>query len=105
VKLWDEEIMGFISYGFNKCLHKETLIETNNGFKKIKDIKIGELINSKIGWVKVKNIYKNGSKKLYKIKTKSNKEITCTLDHKLETKEGMKTLKEIIDKKLQILIK
>jgi len=55
--------------------------------------------------VKVKNKFKNGKKNLFKIKTKSGKELICTLDHKLQTPNGMKSVREILEQKLKIIVK
>jgi len=101
-KLWYEEIMGFISYGFCHCLHYKTFVETENMKKFICDVEIGDLIKSNNGYVRVLNKYKNGKKKLFKIKTESGKTLICTMQHKIETSTGMKTLKEIIENNLLI---
>jgi len=103
--LWNNEIMGFISYGFNKCLHPQSKIETKRGTKNIVDVEAGDEILSKDGWVRVKTKIYQGKNKLYKVRTVSGKELCCTLTHKLETPDGMKTLKEIIDNDLMILVK
>ena len=103
-ELWEKMIF-FSQYSFNKCLHGSSLVETKNGKKEIKDVKTGEEVNSVNGFVKVKNVYQNGKKKLYKIKTASGKTLICTLDHKLQTHEGMKTLEEVISRKLKVVVK
>lgn len=95
----------YSSYSFNKCLHEDTQVETETGFKKIKDVEPGEKVNSQNGFIEVKNKFNQGKKKLFKIKTRNGKELVCTLDHKLETPLGMKTLKEIIELNLPILTK
>ena len=94
----------FSGYGFAKCLSGDTLVETQErGVVKITDVEIGEHVNSENGFVRVKQKYEQGKKKVYRIKTSSGKVLKCTLDHKLETEEGMKTLKEIMDRKLKIV--
>ena len=102
--LWNKEIMGFISYGFNKCLYEEVEVVVKDvGKVKIKNVNIGDKVLTKSGYEKVKDVIKSGRKKLVKIKTSSGKEVTCTLDHKLETEFGMKTLSEILENKWKIL--
>lgn len=103
-ELW-EKMNFFAKYGFNRCLHKSAQIETRNGIVNIENIKAGDEVYSKNGFIKVKNVYKQGSKKLVKIKTKLGNELILTLDHKLETPEGMKTLKEILKHKLKIKVR
>jgi DNA polymerase-3 subunit alpha len=95
-----------VAYSFNQCLHGDSLVETQNGLKKIKDVVPNEdFVNSVNGFVKVKNKFKNGTKNLFKIKTKSGKELICTLDHKLQTPNGMKSVREILEQKLKIIVK
>lgn len=96
----------FAGYGFNKCLEENTKVEIENyGYKAIKNVNIGEKVNSKNGYVLVKDKIYNGKKKVYKIKLSNNYELECTLDHKLETTIGMKTVKEIISGNLEIICK
>jgi hypothetical protein len=102
--LWGK-MESFSQYSFNKCLHEDTNVETKTGIKKIKDVKIGDEVNSVNGFVKVLDKMNNGTKKLYKITTSSGKTLCCTLDHKLETNEGMLPLEEIIKRKLKIITK
>ena len=100
-----DEMMLFVSYSFNKCLSGESVVLTRErGEIKIKDVVVGEHVDSKNGFVKVKNLYENGVKKLYKIKTENGNELVCTLDHKLETFHGMKPLKEILDNTCEYLL-
>ena len=130
VELWDKFIKGakakgltekevgdiedwlikYLGYSFNKCLTKNhTVISKTRGKIKLLEVNVDEEIlgyNPKINqdeFNKIKNIHNNGKKKIYKLKTKSGKTIECTLDHKIMTESGMKTLKEIIDNKLKIL--
>jgi DNA polymerase-3 subunit alpha len=95
-----------VAYSFNKCLHEDTTVETESGVKKIKEVIPGkDKVLSKNGFVKVLNKFENGSKKMVRLKTKSGKELLCTLDHKLETPFGMKTVSEILEKKYKIIVK
>jgi DNA-directed DNA polymerase III PolC len=95
----------FGKYGFNKCLSKNTKVQTRSGYVTIDDIKSGEYINSKNGFVKVVNKLERGIRKVVEITTFSGKKLTCTLEHKLETLEGMKTIKEILNRNLSIITK
>jgi DNA polymerase-3 subunit alpha len=95
----------FAQYSFSKCLHGDTLVETQKGLKRLSEVVIGDSVNSKNGFVTVKNTYTQGKKKTYKVKTSSGKEIIATLDHKFETEFGMKTLGYIVKNKLKIITK
>lgn len=106
IKNW---VIKYLGYSFNKCLSKNhDVISKTRGEIKILDVKIGEEVlgyNSKTKkdeFNKVKKIHNNGKKKIYRIKTKSGNVLECTLDHKIMTKNGMKSLKEIMDSKFQI---
>lgn len=76
----------------------------------ILDVRIGEEIKcynekeKKNEFKKVKDIIHNGTKKVYQIKTISGKILECTLDHKIMTEGGKKTLQEIIEKKIKIKV-
>jgi DNA polymerase-3 subunit alpha len=108
IKSW---MIKYLGYSFNKCLTKNhSVISEERGKINILDVKIGERIlgynpeKHQDEFNVVKNVYNNGNKKVYRIKTKSGKVLECTLDHKVMTEYGMKTLREIIDKKLKIKI-
>lgn len=104
-ELW-ENMDFFSGYGFNKCLHKDVLVETHNGLKKIAEVEIGDFVNSINGFVEVKDKMRQGVKKLVEIKTKNGKTLKCTLDHKLETElNGMQSVKDIIKNKWKIRVK
>lgn len=104
-------ISDYLGYSFNKCLSKNVWVETKGrGRVPLLEVKPGEMVKSynpdskKDEWVPVKARHENGQKKLYRIKTKSGKVLECTLDHKLMTEEGMRTLKEIRDRNLKVKI-
>lgn len=91
-----DKILYFAGYGFN-CLSGDTMVETKErGNVCIKDVIPGEHVNSQFGFVKVLNQIDSGKKKTYTVKTKSGKMIRCTLEHRLMTVNGLKSLKEII---------
>lgn len=99
-----DEMEKLVAYSFNKCLGKNTMVETvERGIVPITAVKIGDHVHSKNGPVTVKDLHQNGPKKLYKVKTRGGRTLSCTMDHKLETPDGMKTLKEILDNRLPII--
>jgi len=72
------------------CIAKGELIYTENGLKKIEDIKKGENIYSikddfSLVKNKVKNVFKSGRKEVYKFTTKTGKTILATDKHKFLT--------------------
>jgi len=85
-------IVGSVRSG--KCLYEYSLVESKKGYKYIKDVVPDEYVNSKNGFVRVKDVIDNGMKKCYKIKINQN-DLILTEDHKLETINGMKPLKDI----------
>lgn len=103
-KLFDT-IAYFSLYGFCKCLHGDTDVLTSVGKKKIKDVVVGDTVFSPNGYVKVKDTFKQGVKKIVEIKTLSGKSIKCTMDHKFMTDEGMMPLHEIIKQNKKLIVK
>jgi DNA-directed DNA polymerase III PolC len=102
-------LIKYLGYSFNKCLTKNhDIISKNRGIIKINNVVENEEIlcynekECKNEYKKVKKIHINGIKKIYKIKTASGKILECTLDHKILTNYGMKTLEEIINDKLKL---
>jgi archaellum biogenesis ATPase FlaH len=64
------------------CLDLDTLVETKEGSKKIKDLKIGDVLLSNEGYNTVKTIFEQKETEVYLVKTKSGKSIICSADHK-----------------------
>ena len=64
------------------CIYEEELVLTNNGLKKIKDIKIGDHVWTKKGYIEVNYIWDKGISPIYEVTTKSGLKIRTTLSHK-----------------------
>ena len=87
-----------------QCLDtNETVLLTNGNKIPIKDIKLGDQVVSfnpvtmEISYTKVVNHYiRETDKKIYKIKTLTNREIIATEDHKFMTNEGWKEVNDFI---------
>lgn len=114
VKYFLEYCRMFAGYSFNKshaCLVGETKLETKSSKKTIFDIQVGEEVltyneTTKTNeFKKVKRVFIQGTKKTYKIKTKSGKILETTEDHLVYTEQGYKTIKECISQNLKIKIK
>lgn len=80
-----EQIEASSRYSFNKCLMDTTNVETPHGFKKIRDLKVGERVLDPDGnFVRVVRKYDNGEKEVYGITLDKGGYIECTLDHKFQ---------------------
>lgn len=77
-----------------QCLHKNTLILTECGLVKIKDVNVGDKVWTQSGWVDVIDKIKN-NKKLVKLTTKFGKEILCSKDHIFHTIDGEKKVEDM----------
>jgi hypothetical protein len=82
-----------------KCLCEWSLVECKDSLKYIKDVSVGDYVNSVNGFVKVLNVFNQGTKECYKVKI-DTKELIITKDHKLQTYRGMKPLEEISSEKI-----
>ncbi|MBN2831578.1 MAG: DNA polymerase III subunit alpha [Candidatus Omnitrophica bacterium] len=97
----------FSGYGFNKCVVSSTKItdaDTGNMitveelFSNKKSVKstLSCDDNLKIVKTKIKNVFYNGIKQVYKLKTALGREITATSNHPLLTLKGWKNLGDLI---------
>lgn len=74
-------------YGGGRCLGAETLVLTIDGYKKIKDVNIGDLVPSiqENGYVEVKRVVdkftSTPTEKSILFKTKNGENIICSQDH------------------------
>lgn len=94
-------------YSFNASITEKCLINTNNGIiKSIKDIKIGELVETPNGFVKVVNWYDHGKQLVYGVQTDSGSYIEATLEHKFLCSDGIvRQLEDILDNKHKVVTK
>ena len=72
-----------------KCLDEYTIVDTTAGKKYIKDLNIGDFVNSVNGMIEVNNIFMNGKKECNLLTLHNGLSLTATLNHKIETNEGM----------------
>lgn len=81
------------------CLKLNTIVERADGKKiEIKDVKIGDKLKTNNGINNVTNVFPITKRKVYKIKTKSGKEIICSEKHVFPTKDGEKNIKNGLKK-------
>lgn len=64
-----------------QCIASGEKVLTYNGLVNIEDVKIGNKVWTKIGWVNVTNNFMNGKKKIFKLTTKKGYEIKTTNEH------------------------
>jgi len=79
----------------NPCVVGDTLIATEKGLVKARNLKKGIKIWSGNKWNEINEVINNGVQKIYKITLKSGVELRITKDHKLYTSIGWKKLEEI----------
>jgi DNA polymerase III alpha subunit len=108
-KVWGM-IIGFATYGFNKCIHKDSKIEYYCNLEKLKtardtienlykrylkgeEIYVKSYVNGKFQQVKIKEVFKTGKKQLLKLSLENNSNILSSEDHKFLTLNGWKILK------------
>lgn len=78
----------------SECVSLDTLVKMDDGSsKEIQNIKIGDRILGKDGFVEVTNVFDKKVKMSYKITTKSGKTLILSKDHEVFTKEGLKNIK------------
>lgn len=83
-----------VDWGF-ACLSGETLVDTELGKKKLKDIKIGDKVLTRQGFRKVIHTQCNGQKEVYAIDFGNKKSIIATGDHRIFTASGWKRVDEL----------
>lgn len=97
--------------GRMSCLDEDTLVTTVGGVKKIKDVKVGDLVYcyDDSGDIRIKPVlnviykgYKDCIELTYKkTKSKTTNKLVCTPDHKIKTRYyGWKEAKDCINKKV-----
>lgn len=87
-----------------RCIDENSLITMGDGNrKKIKDIKIGELVSCfdektrSMTYKPVLNVYDNGEAETYRITTTHDNEIIATKTHKVLTQDGWKKIEELTE--------
>jgi hypothetical protein len=76
----------------NRCLALDTKVIANGKEIEIKDVNVGDWVESNEGPVQVHEKLPITKQPVYKIKTKLGKEIVCSAKHKFPTSEGLKTI-------------
>lgn len=110
-----EKMLFFAGYGFNKCVHYETEVDTYSPEgavvkKQVQHVEPGDLVmtrdekSGKDVLTRVAQRHHNGVKKLYEITLDTGEKVKCTMDHKFRTTDGlMLPLKQILAEKRSIV--
>jgi len=85
----------YITRMIGQCLHKDTQILTQNGFKTIQHITIDDSVWTAKGWVRVQGVIEN-KKPCVKVTTYYGHEIICSEDHVFHTIHGEKAIKDLV---------
>lgn len=95
------------NYSFNKCIYEDEEVQTKDGIKKLKDVKIGDHVlafdvDNKINhYVEVLDVMTN-EVELFDIELEDGTKLKASLNHKFLTSSGMKRLQDIDLEKDQI---
>ena len=84
--------------GYNPCLTDDTIIMTDNGLTRIKDLigkKFNAVINGNIYESTDKGFWYSGNKEVFLLKLNNGIEIKATDNHKFKTNNGWKEVKEL----------
>lgn len=68
-----------------QCIEENQRVLTHNGLKAIKNVSPNDEVWTKIGWVKVNKVLKNGIKKTFRLTTSSGYSIITSEDHIYQT--------------------
>lgn len=74
----------------DECFHKDTLISTTSGYKRICELKKGDVVHNMTGTANVKNVFKNSvpTNHLLLIHLNSGQDILTTSNHLFFTDDG-----------------
>ena len=88
---------GSVRSGKTNCVYEYSNVETKEGVKYIKNVKIGDFVKGDEGFVEVLDVLKQGIQKCYRITLQNDMEVIITDNHQIQTKQGLKRLKHISD--------
>jgi hypothetical protein len=83
------EVPLFTASQANRCLSLDTIVDINGKGKiPIKQVNVGDLINTHKGYKKVTTVFPTEPQAVYKIKLKNGLEIKCSAKHEFPTVHG-----------------
>lgn len=88
LEITDKDKYSYIMFYSFPCFTADTLVLTNEGYKKIVDVKPGDYVLTHTNqWQKVINWFDNGEHKIMKLKPMSADIIECTENHRFYVRE------------------
>jgi intein/homing endonuclease len=89
---FDFDIPVWTAQQLNRCLFHKTPINTENGYKPLDELVVGDNIIGSNGNVVVEHIYPIEEQECYEITLKSGKKIICSDKHLFPTNNGLKSI-------------
>ena len=87
------DLVGWTATQGNRCVSLDTFVEIENkGLIQIKDVVLGDKILTHEGFKPISYVFPVEKQPVYKIKTKSGKEIKVSSKHKFPTQRGFKSI-------------
>lgn len=94
---------------FNHCFDYQTLIATNEGYKCIGEIEVGDMVYNSKGLFPVQKVFKNGVQEIWDViieyENGAKTELSVTPNHKIKTNYGWKQLQELTKGDMVYLLK
>jgi archaellum biogenesis ATPase FlaH len=88
----ERKMIGQTAAQLNRCLTLDSTVTANGKTIQIKDVNVGDWLDSDEGPVSVTDVTKVSPRPVFKITTKSGKTITCSNNHVFPTSNGEKSL-------------
>jgi len=88
----ERQMIGQTAAQLNRCLTLDSTVTANGKTIQIKDVNVGDWLDSDEGPVSVTDVTKVSPRPVFKITTKSGKTITCSNNHVFPTSNGEKSL-------------
>jgi hypothetical protein len=100
-EVWDKVVLPFAGYGFNKTMHKDTLVYTTSGSKKMSQCRPGDKVfslasNNEIEISNIVEVHDHGIVPLWKVEFDDGCFEECTLGHKWATSGRRTSLIEVL---------
>ncbi len=89
----------------NPCVTGDTLVVTDRGLVRAKNLKEGMKVWTLNGWSEIERIFNKGVQEVYEVELENGMKVKVTKDHKFLTENGWKKLEEIKEgEKIRIVL-
>lgn len=78
----DEAALVVVAGNIRRCLPEDALVHTQRGLVEIKDIQIGDMAQTPLGFKRVTNKYDNGIRSVVTMQTSINQSVRATYNHR-----------------------